>query len=55
MSEPQKHHAKQTQIPKRTCYIILFIEALERAKLICCLGKQISRSGAGAECQELIA
>ena len=55
MSEPQKHHAKQTQMQERTHSIILFIEALERAKLICCPGKQISRSGAGAECWELIA
>ena len=55
MSEPQKHHTKPTQIQKRTHCIILFIEALERAKLICCPGKQISKSGAGAECWELIA
>ena len=55
MCEPQKHQAKQIQIQERTHCIILFIEALERAKLICCPGKQISRSGAGAECWELIA
>ena len=55
MSEPQKHHAKQTQMQERTHSVILFIEALERAKLICCPGKQISRSRARAECWELIA